>query len=343
MKRMALFLLIAAVAISSADAQEITRTKQKEDGFKWYLLEQGDYQGIENTKGETIIPLEKEFKKINFFLGFFRARDRNYKYELYDTEGNIIIPIERGYDDIWPQMEYVGRNSRKQKVNWFVVEKKLEGKKGYGYGVCDKNTNEIIAPTLPNRVYFDNYNAHTFYIKSDNVKQYIGITLDAQENIIPDPDHPFGSTEDGNYQQEATVYNNSYNNSYNNTYNNTYTPPTQHKQQSTGNTNNTSSATKPKNPASSSASTQSSNKSSSSTNKPTSNKNNAPSYPSTTVKCQHCRGTGLASCWSCNGKGTVRKSGIDKYGKQVFRDERCTGCGGSGRRKCTVCNGKGTR
>lgn len=57
--------------------------------------------------------------------------------------------------------------------------------------------------------------------------------------------------------------------------------------------------------------------------------------------CSGCNGKGTLQCWHCGGKGYISKSGIDKNGKQVFRDVRCGGCNGSGRARCPGCGGDG--
>jgi hypothetical protein len=60
-------------------------------------------------------------------------------------------------------------------------------------------------------------------------------------------------------------------------------------------------------------------------------------------QCGTCLGKGQYNCWQCSGKGTIRKSGIDKNGKQVFTNEQCHICRGSGKVKCNSCGGKGKR
>ena len=438
MKRVVFFLLVVAVAVSTADAQGVIRTEQNEkDGFKWTLLEKWDYienckyKGVEIKKGVEIVPLEGQYKKVDYIGdGFFstykedvgtRVINRNGKKiveakgdgnkfvcgkgvivfnggdraAVYDTSGNVIIPFEKGFEIIlfYPKYDdpclyvrkgessgrrntgaydlkgreiiglnrgYCDVNLIKTKKNTFDTEKSLRyflvstrKKKKYTYGVCDINGIEIIAPKYP-IVGIDD-NGHYFYYMDErydykderyNIQHYLGVKLDDNCRAVPDPDHPLGHTdkplpsehvEEQTAYNNTTTYSNSYNNSYNNTYNNSYTPPAQHKQQSTENKSN--STAQPKSTPESSTGTSSSSKPSSSNYKPTPHKNNASSFQPTPVKCAHCSGTGMMRCFSCSG----RKSGIDKNGKQVFRNERCSGCGGSGKRKCTVCNGKGVR
>ncbi len=366
MKRIALFLLITLIAVSSVEAQRVKRTKRtEEDGFKWYLLEQGKYKGAEIEKGKVVIPLTYGYKYISYvgngFLETSKANGEGYdifningkqiikglqnisihcydkflivrgptKSSVYDTNGRLIIPEDRKYTEIYYHKDM------------FYVHS------GAHEGVCKLDGTEIISPEkgYDNIVYYGNY----YEVKKDGKTgacDIYGKEIIAPKVTSPDPDHPLDTSDtyiQENYQEE-TAYNNS-TSTYQpaNNYN-TYTPPAQHKQQSSGTKSKTSSTTQPKSTSSSSSSSSTStNKSSSSTHKPSPHKNNASSFQSGPVKCANCSGTGMARCWSCSGKGTIRKSGIDKNGKQVFRNERCTGCGGSGKRKCTVCNGKGVR
>ncbi|MBR4175784.1 MAG: hypothetical protein IKQ53_00060 [Bacteroidales bacterium] len=178
MKRIALFLLIAVVAISSADAQEVIRTKQKEkDGFKWTLLEKWDYienckyKGVEIKKGVEIVPLEGQYKKVNYIGdGFFSTYkedegthviNRNGKKILevegnenkfacgkgvivfngvnraavYDTTGHVIIPFEKGFEKILFYPEY-------NDPCLYVRKGESSGRRNTG--ACDLKGREII-------------------------------------------------------------------------------------------------------------------------------------------------------------------------------------------------------
>ena len=176
MKRIALFLIIAAVAISSAEAQKVKRTKQKEsDGFKWTLIEQDGYKGAEIKKGVKFIPVENHCENVcyigdGFFSSFkagegncvmnkngkqiinggedeiyFRCQDGfvfftyQYSESVYDTNGRLIIPIERKY-------KYVVLNGAKTIFN---VYSKFDhhNESNRIAGVCDLMGNEIIPPS----------------------------------------------------------------------------------------------------------------------------------------------------------------------------------------------------
>lgn len=145
MKRIALLILIAVVAISSAEAQNVKRTKHKEkDKFKWYLIEHDGYQGAETKEGKSIIPLEKKFKEVRyryssryytngFFIAYKKDADGKSIVGVYNRNGVEKISPDRGYsyayvDDIlWCDDHIVVKNEN-------VV------------GLCDTNGREIIAP-----------------------------------------------------------------------------------------------------------------------------------------------------------------------------------------------------
>lgn len=61
-----------------------------------------------------------------------------------------------------------------------------------------------------------------------------------------------------------------------------------------------------------------------------------------TIQCDHCHGSGVVKCPSCNGSG--RESYVDGYyasGEERIKTGACSECGGSGRVPCPECNGKG--
>lgn len=134
MKRITLFLLIAVVAVSSAEAQKVRHTKQKAwDNLEWYLLEQkGDVKGAAIDKDREIIPLSEGYQEIKYIgKGFFEARKDNCA-ALYDSRGNNIIPVTRGYTTI--KNEYF-----KEYIYFKVCRSEY-----YSTGLCDKNGREII-------------------------------------------------------------------------------------------------------------------------------------------------------------------------------------------------------
>ena len=312
--------------------------------------------GYYDINGKEIISPEKGYNDIQAVLGGYvvykgGAHNDRKKYIITagycDDNGNEIVSPDRGYSDI---EAHCATDDKTHKIRYLQVCK--DGGKydqGVKKGVCDLKGDEIIRPMdcglwvtgSPTDISYNDQNGF-YYEDPQKTKHYLGFKLNSKNQIIPDPDHPLGTTDkyvSNEHQQEQTAYNNSNSSSYNNTY----TPPAQHKQQNTGDKSNNKSSTQPKSSSSSSSSASSSNKPSSSSNRPSHNSTTASSFQQQKVKCGQCRGTGMTNCWSCGGKGTIRKSGIDKNGKQVFRNDRCTGCNGSGKRKCTVCNGKGVR
>lgn len=302
---------------------------------------------------EIILPMEYNGITPHANAGFIVYKghsDKDIKAGYYDILRKEVIPIEYGYTDIRLGFDDSGNGLRFLRV--------YKGGKSYLKstlrGICQIDGKPIIEPQdleIPEDAkalqYEIRYNDNDGFYYNDKyeIKHFLGIKLDSRNQAVPYSNHPSGTTNRPIPQEpteELTANNNTYNNTYNSGYNNTYTPPAQHKQQSSGNKGNNH-TNQPKSSASSSSSAPSSSKPSSSSNRPSHNNTTASSFQQQKVKCGQCRGTGMTNCWSCNGKGTIRKSGIDKNGKQVFRNDRCTGCNGSGKRKCTVCNGKGVR
>ena len=171
MKRIALFILIAAVAVSTADAQEITRTKQKEkNGFKWILLEQGDYKGAETKKGKELIPLEKQFKNIKYDNDFFVAEAAGAGYSVYTRKGKQII------------------ESRSiQSVNCFEASQGFIYCKDGGYKVLYDTTGKIIIPKdrKYNTIIIRDGCIYVYekYDPRDDLQRIVGV-CDFQGNVI---------------------------------------------------------------------------------------------------------------------------------------------------------------
>lgn len=336
MKRITLFLLIAVVAVSTAEAQKVKRKSEKEkDGFSWCLLKQDGFRGAENNSGTIIIPLEKKFSSIKYQKGYFIAKD--IFSEIYDTLGNVIIPIERHYDQIKPTIVSIDGNDI---CNVFKFRIPL-GNNEYRHGICDKNGVEIIPPVYDAILNIPNGIIMFFkYFGGNQVEFYTGYKFDNKGNIVLDPDHPIDTTDspvEYNYDQTA------YNNSSSGSYNNTYTPPAQHKQQNTSNKGNNSSTNQPKSSSSSTGGKSSSSKPSSSSYRPSHNEIRASSFqPKQKTKCGNCSGLGYLKCNRCGGKGTITQSKADKKGRIQQYQASCPSCHGKGSFiKCSRCNGTG--
>ena len=353
MKRIALFLLITTIAISSAGAQKVKRSKKIEkDGFRWYLLEQGDLKGAEIKKKEMVIPLEKQY--IHYYFGYLQCNIGEHK-ALYDTSGTLIIPIERKYTEtipldgcIYVHFKYTSNDSLRYGIgicdlqgneivptsrkyrklhrnsdgahHWYQVYDK-----DYKQGVCDNYGEEIITPHTPGNldiVYLEN----TFsYIDTNWVQHYLGMRLDANGHGIPDPQHPEGATRqlEQPIQQptddtKATTYADNYRTTQysatNNTYNNSYSNSYNNTHTPTPSYNNTYTP-----------------------------KQNSTTRPQTTApapeKCKSCLGSG-----QCRGYGSVQSIKM-----HCNASGRCSTCGGRGlmstgfgsQTKCSYCNGSG--
>ena len=183
MKRIALFLLIAAVAISTADAQKVKRTKKKEfNGFKWTLLEQDGIKGVEVKKGNIIIPLEKGFNEVKYSFdnhkdhknGFFVAEKKengHWKASVFKTNGTEIISADRGYCNAYCEDEgYIN-------VSIYI------GSEFY-CGLCDSNGREIIVPQ-PHYSGFTTFINCTGYITVRYKDKSYGVIDTNGREIIP--------------------------------------------------------------------------------------------------------------------------------------------------------------
>lgn len=150
MKRIALLILIAVVAISSAETQNLKRTLNKSaDGFKWYLIEQEGHQGAETKKGKTIIPIDKYYNYIFYEGGgFFKVikEENGIDYKgIYKSDGTEIISIDRHYQYIETEGRYANgiKNEYYHNDNdyFFVVRHDYKD----GAGLCNRK-GEIVIP-----------------------------------------------------------------------------------------------------------------------------------------------------------------------------------------------------
>ena len=175
MKRITLFLLIAAVAISSAEAQKVKRTKKTEDdGFKWYLLEQGKYKGVEIEKGTAVIPLYNNYTDISYIPGkHFLVTKEGVGQGVYDKSGSIVVPLRDTVKVIMPKSKgpywyekilysvtdpetgkTIVYTHDRRKMKFDKEYKSFHQRDGYlmvqgadrKWGVCDLNGKEILPP-----------------------------------------------------------------------------------------------------------------------------------------------------------------------------------------------------
>lgn len=167
MKRIALLILIAVVAISSAEAQKVKRVRQVEKYANiWYLLKQGKSRGAELENGKIAVPLDSGYTSIkylneDYFIvrqkedkrnklsRIYRASTQRVEYifsendsgwEVRDSRGIVLIPSSRHYDTIC-LLFIRNKHIRIDYCFSFCVGK---GKPSNRYGVCDLKGNVII-------------------------------------------------------------------------------------------------------------------------------------------------------------------------------------------------------
>ncbi|MBP5327153.1 MAG: hypothetical protein J6Y98_04495 [Bacteroidales bacterium] len=319
------------------------------------IFKTNGYYTVYDTNAHLVIPTDRKYVKIIAYREYDREFLKVYtKFDwnsfstnicgICNTNGDVVISPERGYNDIEIYSTKRFYSARTGELMYRDKKTKTESgyegselfyysvRKDWKYGLCDINGNEYIAPEYDSRV---EYVGNTFVYRENNyaTTHYLGLKLSDDGQIISDEDKPFGGIEERNYQY------------YSQTTNSISTP--------------TSTSTSPKASQSSSSKpkTQQNNPSSPSETtsiETTTKKNNNPKYkpsrspiqlvpPNTGTKCGCCNGSGTSQCWQCKGNGKIRKSGINKDGKQVFYYDKCNICNAKGTIKCTCCRGVGTR
>lgn len=113
-----------------------------EDGFIWFKTKKGDFYGAEDTDGKTIVPIEYDKVKYvwaktgtRFFRVTKKVNDKEYQ-AAYSPKGTCVISIDRGYNFVSAWVE-------DRKYLFFRVSKY-----GEGYGMCDAQGQEVIAPSI---------------------------------------------------------------------------------------------------------------------------------------------------------------------------------------------------
>ena len=164
--------VVGVIVVNQVQRNKTIRIEQTgEDGFTWYKLQKGSYQGVEDVYGKTIISLDKECDWVWYesSYGVFHADKGDWK-GLYSKTGEEIISPYRAYNMIYVYSDYIG------------VEK--EGK----YGACDLAGKEIVEPICKGQVLFRN--GRLFYEDANGQEQYIsGVTLGTSSESVPRSDN----------------------------------------------------------------------------------------------------------------------------------------------------------
>lgn len=125
---------------TATSEQQIARDKQAEsDGFVWNRIHyNGDYStyGAEDSYGNTIIPLSKGYSNVYYYNGYFHI-EKNKCYGACDKYGQEIISTDRGYERIVAHGD------------WFGI--KRNGKEG----ACDLTGKEVVAPNYSDLINVD--------------------------------------------------------------------------------------------------------------------------------------------------------------------------------------------
>ena len=116
---------------------------KEESGYHYFEVEdKNDYQGVYSREGTSIIPVNRRYTDIDLEREenkwYWIAEDENNyedKKELLDVKGNIIIPFNKGYDEIFIEKAYKGHSP-------FYISVERNGFEG----VLDLNGNLVISP-----------------------------------------------------------------------------------------------------------------------------------------------------------------------------------------------------
>ena len=333
---------------TTANKDQVQRKKIVEnDGYVWYNLFKGSYQGVEDANGNTLIPLslgytrvestfrqgKRYFKGIkNNVMGCYDDRgtemvspDRGYnhvtvfsdhltvtkngKQGICDLSGYEIISPDRGYDDVTMLGDYI------------KVERNRK------YGACDFAGNEVVAPIYNDMLLF-----------SDGVFQY----KDERGNYKPVP-VTYSSSND-----VAATSSSSGTNSYSNTPKRSveYYQAQQRAIMEKYSRNSSKSRTTTTTPSNRTQSS-SYNRSTTQRNTTTSSTSNSSTRNHSKKICTECKGAKKVTCHLCKGKGRdecylCHGSGMRHvFGKPGVKKEKCYRCNGVGSTECKKCSGSG--
>lgn len=106
-QKLLLMVLVLGLFCINVSAQT-KEYKVADDGFEWYLVESRDkatymdYYGAQDKYGNTII--STIYNQLFYFNGFFNVRkgngSNNEKWGIMDIQGNLIVPIEYGANEL---------------------------------------------------------------------------------------------------------------------------------------------------------------------------------------------------------------------------------------------------
>lgn len=180
MKNVFFFVAMAlGMCCNNSNAQSNRQFKVESDGFSWYLVTNGSYQGAQNADGRTIVPCS--FAKvwyINIADGWFLVRDNADPQPhkgAFEKDGKNTIPLSRGYTDVQKVSESDGY--------YYKIEK--NGRTG----ACDANGREIIAPQYESLVYLDSEYEFSYRSSSGWIKT--GVSLLSGSSYSSNNDYVF--------------------------------------------------------------------------------------------------------------------------------------------------------
>lgn len=360
---------------TSADKNQVHRKKIVENnGYVWYLLYQGPYQGAEDANGKTLIPLSLGYTIVNtkYHQGKWHFRGvKNNNTGYYDENGNEMISPDRGYQTVYLSKThfYVTRNE-KQGICDLSGYEIISPDRGYDevavlgnyiqviknkkYGACDFAGNEVVAPIYDYILLVDG----VFKYKGTGGKYYPvpangGSNDSASSSSSPNASSNRSTNSSFSLQEYHNAswarQNQNFNKSSNkaqtsrssNSYNNRKTTNTTNSQTSYSSRNtNTSSSYNSR----TSRATHSSRESASNRYDNSQGSDDKKTKTIERKKCFHCSGSGKVKCNTCRGDGRLKCGACKGTGYWTQKGVRhdCAACD-RGFTRCNSCGGKGTR
>lgn len=296
-----------------------------DDGFEWYKVCKNGKWGVEDRKGELLVPYEftdivyipfKMVANLVFGSGFMVKKDNDCGY--YSREGRCIIPFTRHYKFV-----YKFADTEKPEIGTSYTCT-LE----HGVAFCDADGKEVCRVEGDYYYISPVYEKGKFYYQIQKEKDKYGI-IDGDGNLIVEPKYEYVSTNDDgefgayvgegdNEHRVVLAHFSSIRTTRNPFANNHFDLPS----------SSSSSSTASSSSSSSSSNSSSSNNSGGGTTTIVVEHQHTPQPMTEWVPCGAC-GHNPGVCQTCLGMG------------ESASGRRCISCHGTG--KCHFCNGQGGR
>ena len=175
MKKLLLFAFVICAILSCSDG-EVVIEKIEFNGFEYFRLKQGKYEGCMNLDGNVVIPLNKKYTtafamKVKPFYPLLYQVYKGADSGICDSLGNEIISPEREY-----------RSSTYIQVDEYPPFFLVEDEDGR-YGACDMEGKEVV-PTKYSSVFYT-LTGFTVLENEDSEFEFLDITLNTEGKLDP--------------------------------------------------------------------------------------------------------------------------------------------------------------